>query len=283
MLSTLFRLSVFLFAIASQSLFALQFHNSVETLGKMTEIIAKKEKGAYFRFGDGDLVLSLGEKDAYQNPNPNLQKEMKEAFSLNGPNILKCLPLHCEEFGGLEPGMGPGIHMRPYEDCRFLLILAEPIWNADVEDVYSMSALAHVATNNLPLCLSFLKFLKTSGCTVLVGNEEIPLSIRTLLFGPECQFVPTPSRNSYNEIDRIEKECLEKLAYVNGYKIIVTSMGCSGRILQKRLWNQLDHVFLFDFGSLMDAICGWDTRDWIRLAHFDSQRFVNVLKKELGN
>ena len=58
-------------------------------------------------------------------------------------------------------------------------------------------------------------------------------------------------------------------------------MGCSGRALQKRLWNNLDNVFLFDFGSLMDAICGWPTRQWIDLTHFDTKQFLHLLKNEL--
>ena len=95
--------------------------------------------------------------------------------------------------------------------------------------------------------------------------------------------MPTPAKNSYDEIDRIEEECLVKLAGIDGYKIVVTSMGCSGRALQKRLWNKQDNIFLFDFGSLMDAICGWGTRDWINLTHFDTQEFMKALKKELSN
>jgi hypothetical protein len=105
--------------------------------------------------------------------------------------------------------------------------------------------------------------------------------LRELLFGAQCQYVPTPASNSYSEIDRIESECLAKAEKVGGYKIIVTCMGCSGRALQKRLWHKLDNVFLFDFGSLMDALCGWNTRYWIELVHFNSSDFVRLLEKEL--
>ena len=42
-------------------------------------------------------------------------------------------------------------------------------------------------------------------------------------------------------------------------------MGCSGRVLAKRLYNNVENIFLFDFGSLMDILCGWDTRAWISL------------------
>ena len=58
-------------------------------------------------------------------------------------------------------------------------------------------------------------------------------------------------------------------------------MGCAGRILQKRLWHKLDNVFLFDFGSLIDAICGWKTRAWIKLTHFDSEAFIKKLSQDV--
>ena len=279
---TMFLLSILLLAI-SPPVFALHFQKSVETLNKITEIISKKEKGVYLRFGDGDVVLSVGINDANQLANTPLQEELNEAFALNGPNVLKCLPLHCRELGGYEQGMFEGKHETPFAFCLDLLKMAGPKWNAEFGDVYSMTALAFAATDNLEFCIQFLKFLKQSKCCVFVGNCNIPSSIRELLFGSQCQFVPTPARNSYFEIDRIERECIEKIKNIEGYKVIVTSMGCSGRALQKRLWNQLENVFLFDFGSLMDAICGWNTRDWIPLSRFDAQKFIQILEKELAH
>ncbi len=277
------RVNIFTFVFASLfiKIFAFNFHTSEETLKKITEIISKKEKGVYLRFGDGDVLLANGQDDSYQKNNFCLKHEMREAFALNGPNVLKCLPLGCTEYGGLEEGMFEGNHAAPFEWCANIVSLAAPLWNGEMKDVYSMTALAHTATNHASFCLHFLKFLKESSCTLFVGNAEIPPFIVELLFGHECQCVLAPPRNSYTEIDRIEQECLAKVANVKGYKIIITSMGCSGRALQKRLWNRLDDVFLFDFGSLMDALCGWNTRQWIELVHFNSQEFIHLLEKEL--
>ena len=98
-----------------------------------------------------------------------------------------------------------------------------------------------------------------------------------LLFGPETPHSPTPSNNSYSQIDRIEWETMKAISQNNPYTIVITAMGCSGRILQKRLWYQCSNIFLFDFGSLMDAICGWNTRAWIPLSGFDKDRFKKLL------
>lgn len=259
----------------------LQFHGTHETLNKIISIISHKQKGIYLRFGDGDINLATGCSELMQSVNPRLQKEMQEAFALQGPTVLKTLPLYCKELHGYEAGMFPGNHEAPLEWCLNILNKAKPLWKHTIQDVYSHVALHFAATQYQDMCVQFLKFLKKSNCCLLVGNENIPTHIKELLFGPQCQFVATPAQQSYNEIDRIEKECLEKIGNTSEYKIIITAMGCSGRALQKRLWNKLDNVFLFDFGSLMDALCGWNTRAWIELAQFDSSKFINILTREV--
>ena len=255
----------------------LVFHRTSETLEKITEIIKNKQKGAYLRFGDGDITLALGQGELLQGANIRLKNEMQQALSLNGPTILKTLPLYCRELNGFERGMFPGNHEAPYAWCLDILHKAKPLWGSKITDVYSHAALHFAACENPALAINFLKFLKDSSCCMLIGNKDIPVHIRDLLFGPQCIFVATPPSQSYNEIDRIEQECLQKFPKNNEYKIIVTAMGCSGRALQKRLWYKLENVFLFDFGSLLDALCGWNTRAWIELTKFDEKVFLAQL------
>lgn len=267
----------------AMALFSQNFHKTEETLGKIRELIASEERGVYLRFGDGDAALAQGLEDSNQFADAQLMLEMRKAFGLNGPNVLKCLCLNCKGIG-FEEGMKPGAFEVDYGFCFEMLNAVFPFWGGPIRDVYSMTALAYAATHKQKLCIDFLKFLKRSPCTILVGNANIPQSVKNLLFGKECVFIPTPPKNSYVEIDRIEKECLEEARKREGYQVIVFSMGCSGRPLQRRLWNQLNNVFLFDFGSLMDAVCGWDTRDWIYLNRevFENNRFLDLLYRELG-
>lgn len=253
------------------------FHKTSETLAKIMEIISKGEKGAYLRFGDGDINLATGRDDSYQRSNPRLQAELQQAFALNDLNVLKCLPIQCKELNGWEEGMFPGNHESSYDFSKQILRDASKLWGQKITDVYSPVAIHFAATNNPFECIEFLKFLRRSNCTVLVGNENIPTKIRELLFGAECQFIPTPPQQSYSTIDCIESDCLELLKAVPEYKIVITSMGNSGRALQKRLWYKVDNVFFFDFGSLMDALCGWNTRAWIDLSHFNKDQFIQQL------
>jgi hypothetical protein len=213
----------------------LVFHKSKDTLSTIIGLISNKTKGIYLRFGDGDINLALGQSELLQSHNDNLKQEMQEAFAINGVGVMKTLPLCCKELGGWENGMFPGNHEAPYSWCLNILDKARPLWKVEIQDVYSPVAIHFLATREPKGCIKFLKFLKNSNCCLLVGNRNIPDRIRKLLFGSNCQFVPTPPNQSYQEIDRIEKECLEKIPLTGEYKIIITAMGCSGRVLQKRL------------------------------------------------
>ncbi len=259
----------------------IRFHQTIPTLNKIKEIIENKQKGMYLRFGDGDVNLAEVIYDMYQVPRNDLALEMREAFALNGATILKTLPLYCAELGGLEIGMFPENCETDLPWCTQIITRAQKFWEEPITDVYSHAAIRFASVQYLDVCLDFLSFLKGQNCYLLVGNKNIPQSVRVNLFGHRCKFVPTPTRNSYSEIDRIEKECVDAVVRDHSYKIIIVSMGCSGRVLEKRLWKKLDNVFLFDFGSLMDALCGWPTRDWIENEKNKQaiNKFLEAIKK----
>jgi hypothetical protein len=140
-----------------------------------------------------------------------------------------------------------------------------------------MCSLPHLANVDAEYCIDFLKFLKNSNCFLFVGNENVPCHIQELLWGPSCKHIKTPRRNAFNAIDGIERECCESMQNDGTYKIIVIAMGCSGRVLAKRLWPRFDNVFFFDFGSLLDALCGWNTRGWVSSSHFNANKFLSML------
>jgi len=80
-----------------------------DTIKACKELIANKKRGAYLRFGDGDVNLLDGADDMLQSCSAQLSREIREAFNLQGEGIMKCLPLHSPRFG-IWPGMAPGIH-----------------------------------------------------------------------------------------------------------------------------------------------------------------------------
>ncbi|MCL5875290.1 MAG: hypothetical protein M1114_02350 [Candidatus Dependentiae bacterium] len=259
---------------------SLIFHGTEDTLKTLKTIMENKKSGCYLRFGDGDINLAYGLGELCQPFNAqNIQKEMREAFALNGPTIIKTLPLYCKEFNGLEPYMFPGNHEVSYTQACGMVEKVRFLWGGSMQDIYSPCALAYAATHLPSLAVDFLKFLRSQNCLALVANENIPAHIRELLFGHDCVFIPTPAQDVFSQINRIELDCKKLLSQHNEYRVIVLSMGCSGRILAKRLWQTFDNIFIFDFGSLMDALCGWNSRAWIELTQFNKDQFLAEFSK----
>lgn len=256
----------------------MKYHNSKETIDKIKEFIIQKKSGVYLRFGDGDINLANGINDLYQQKNDHLKTEMIESLSLKGENIIKSLPLNCKEYGGWEEGMYPGNHECSKEWADDLLNKVSKFWGGPFEDIYSSTALHFLSTNNLDYCVDFLNLIKKNKNNILVGNQDIPSEITTKLFGPETKHIKTPTSNSYSSIDDIELQLSETInSYNNEFILIIVAMGCSGRILEKRIIKKYNNIFLFDFGSLLDALCGWNNRAWITLNNFDKNIFLNKI------
>lgn len=254
----------------------IKFHQSKETLNKIREVISKKEKGAYFRFGDGDIRLANNITDLMQDPLPELAEEMREALAINHPNVLKTLPLYCKKYGGLEAGMFPGNHECPEDWCEDIIAKAKPFWGGEIEDTYSHVALSHLACIEPDFAISFLKDIAINK-TYFIGNKDIPFPLLYKIFPKFSSIFWTPPRDSYVTAVEQYDSWIRDMKREEEYLLVVTCMGCSGRAIQKRLYKDLDNVFLFDFGSLMDALCGWNTRAWIELTKFDKEGFLKKL------
>ena len=261
----------------------MKFNKSKETLDKVIEIIESKEKGAYLRFGDGDIVIANGGNSQDQKFSNQLASELKEALGINHKNVLKCIPLYCKKYGGFEEGMFPGNHLSNDEWADKMLEIAKRSWGGPLEDVYSHVALHFTASQNPKYAADFLKRLK-SNCksSIFVGNKNTSDELLKTLFGDDVQFVKTPTEESYNDINRIENE-KAKLG-ITEYTSVITAMGDAGRALQKRIYKKYDNVFLFDFGSflsvLADDVGGKNWRAWIDLSGVksNSSEILNSLK-----
>lgn len=251
------------------------YYSCQETLDEILNMIESNTPGGYFRFGDGDMNLALGLSEMMQSSDPILQSYMRDALSVTDKNILKGLTLHNKEWDTLEPGMFDGNHESPVGWCEDLYNKYRLFVKEDNTKIYSSVALSHLATQNPQYTVNFIKKIR-SKVKYLIGNENIPDNIIRLLFG-DVKFIGTPSTNSFAKFDSIYDNFVKVYDSTDDYSVIVTSMGCSGRAMQKRIWDNYDNVFLFDFGSLMDALCGDDTRAWITLTNFDKDSILKLL------
>ncbi len=244
-----------------------------ETLDQIKNTITNQNKGAYMRFGDGDIYLMVGKEDVLHKPQKKMSQEMKETFKLKTGVLHVGLPIHSDLFG-FEEGMGVGIHK--VEDKDALKYLSVSYKYIDLGKLITSFALHYLAVEDPKKCIDFLIFLKKTR-PIFVGNKNIDKALLQDLFGGDV--IGTPERDSYNEIDRIEKELCDLLdENKNDFKVVVVAMGCPGRILQKRILKKGYNVYLFDFGSLLDAFSGTSTRAWIRLSG-GTEYFQDILNE----
>lgn len=242
------------------------------TIQDIRNTIENKQRGGYLRFGDGDIMLMNGISEMMHDSNPKLTMEMKETFNLNEGVIHKSLAIHSKIFG-FDEGMRKGMHLLGDQDAIIFLFSSYIHFVGSL--IYSPVALHYLSVFNVNDCIDFLNFLKSKK-PIFVGNKEIKELLIEKLFG--SKFIKTPQRNSYSEIDKIESELCEALEKnKHEFKVVVVAMGCAGRILQKRILKKGYNVYLFDFGSLLDAFNGLETRTWIRMSG------VKNLQKILDN
>ena len=251
----------------------IKIKSSLETLKDIQNTITNKQIGAYMRFGDGDIFLMLGKDDMLHQANRKMAKEMKEAMNITKGVLHKGFPFHSQLLG-YEKGMEMDMHL--VSDVDALKFLAATHSFIDIHNVYTSFALHYLATFNQESCVQFLLFLRNTN-PIFVGNNNLAPELLKKLFSET--HIKTPISNSYLEIDRIEKELIKELdKNKNKFQVIVVAMGCPGRILQKRILQKGYNVYLFDFGSLLDAFNNDNTRLWIDLAG-GAENLKNILNK----
>jgi hypothetical protein len=251
----------------------IKIKSSIETLNDIQNSISNKQIGAYMRFGDGDIFLMLGMDDMLHQANNKMAVEMRQAMNLRATNIHKGFPFHSKLFG-YENGMEDDMHLVSDTDALKFIAATYPL--IDIHNIYTSFALHYLSTFNQEACVQFLLFLRSTN-PIFVGNKNLAPELLRKLFSET--HIKTPDNNSYLEIDRIEKELIEELdKKKNEFQVVVVAMGCPGRILQKRILQKGYRVYLFDFGSLLDALNNDNTRLWIDLAG-GTENLKNILKK----
>jgi hypothetical protein len=256
---------------------SVKYFSTKETLNSIQNWIEFEKRGIYMRLGDGDINLALGRGELYQQANPILSQLMGDAIRLEDDGIFKALPLHCSELGTLEDGMFPGNHQCQPDWCENIINSFQQISKKEGEiQLYSAVALCHQAVVDPEYATNFLKVLG-SKVKYFIGNGRIPREVLEIVFNKDVIHIHTPTSNSFSEFDTIYNNFMNSIGNDKDYSVVVTSMGCSGRPMQQRIYNNYENIFLFDFGSLMDALCGDATRAWIELTNFDRGGFLRKL------
>ncbi|MFD1294269.1 GT-D fold domain-containing glycosyltransferase [Lutibacter holmesii] len=254
------------------NLSSIRIINTSQTLDVVENSIVNQQKGVYMRFGDGDVFLMNMKMDSFQNPNLQLAIEMKEAFECKGENVHKCLAIHSERYG-YEEGMFIGNHLVKDKEAQILLMNTFQFFIG--ENIFSPIALHFNASNNIERAKIFLKNLKIH-TKLFIGNKYLKNDVLNKLFG-NVMHIETPEKNAYSEIERIYSEAKNELIKIDSFCVIVIAMGCSGRPLMKRLYNDDYNIYLFDFGSLLDGFNDNMTRTWLKKNKIDYKYLLSDL------
>jgi hypothetical protein len=255
---------------------SVKVQTSVDTLNEIRRIISGHIPGAYFRFGDGEVNALDGLGAIEQAGDKKLAVEMREAFSLTGPGIIKSLMINSRKFG-FEPGMEPGMYLTGDQWADNLLERCYQYFIG--EKIYSHAALPYTAVFEPEAAINFLKFLKSFN-PIFVGNKNTPPEVLRKLFGVSAHVKTEPS-GAYGQIDRLERETLAALKSRNlDYDVVVIAAGPTAKILQKRLLQHSGrNLFIFDFSSLIDALSGRQSRAWMSPGSFTDNSWDKFLEK----
>ena len=246
-----------------------RFVGHYQTLDTVEEYIKSNLPGGYLRFGDGDIYLLNGNDDSFQMGGLQISLEIEEAFKFQSNTVLKSIPAHSKLFG----------YNTKSQDKLSLSNLDSAMYYYRVkryfkdEKIYSAVALHYMYLYDWERCISFLKLIKSKN-PIFIGSSAVNKIVIKTLFGTRNVF--SPIKNAYDQIDRLERETLELIN--KPYEIIVIATGCSGRILQKRLLSKNLNIFIYDFGSLIDALSGISSRSWMNKTNeFSKEEFLKRL------
>lgn len=256
--------------------------NSSKICEKIIQIMTAKEKGVTARFGDGDLYLADGSFDINQQATDGIKKEMIETIGINDSNYMRFLPLVQHQYGGIEPGMTRKDFIMAQRLCENLCRSAQKHWKGPMNQVYNAYYIAYMACYKPQELINFFLTVGTlSDMVIFVGNEKANTHIFRKLWSKTYKHhIKTPEKNAYSVLDDIEKKTIKFLKENSEkYILIIAALGCSGRILGKRLWqSDFTNFFYLDFSSLIDAYDGKVTRRWIRET-FGKSQFKSLLNK----
>ncbi len=264
-------------------------HKSLDTINKIIDIITKNEKGAYLRFGDGEMNHMMGMPSMENKHDTNFDIEMRESICIDDPNYLKGVCLMCDKYGLLEEKMWPGNHEWPeYIADKYFAIMYNIRKNI-LTEYYTFVAFNFYLTTypekSFPL-MKNIRDLCLKNDVIFIGNKTINKNVIELMFGEKYLFIECLSKNSYSDINNIENKLIYSLNINDNYKIVIVCCGATTEALAKRIWktnNIKCNYFMLDFGSIIDALSGNNSRQYLIDTNFNGKMYCERFKKYIDN
>ena len=237
-----------------------QIVSAVDTMQAIVTALREKQRFAYMRFGDGDVLILNGGSDSHQEISKALMKDHRRAFSLHGSDVMKALPLHSKKFGA-DKHMGPGEHMWSDDFASKMLLGAFEFFIGG--KIWSPVAIHYCMVYRPDFAKLFFAEIGAHE-PIFVGGQHNDSPVIEKLLGSRA-IVRTPSKDAYCEIDRIYGE-ITSLAEARNkeFDVIVFSCGMSSRILIDQIHRLGKNLYLFDLGSIVELFRGNSQWLWVK-------------------
>jgi len=224
--------------------------SDAETMDDLSRRFLADEPFCYLRFGDADLFFIEDpsfDRNKRHDPNPEMSRELAEAFALEDPQYL----IGCVAGGKV---------FKRYDAS--LRSIAQTVWRGKTfHSAVSFHSLYAAAPDAWEAWVRAV-FHRPGKRVLLVGGESIcraPLVRRALNV---TATIPLTDRNAYQTLDARTMAKIEK--NVGKYDIIIGALGQATRVLGWRLWSKGLRTQFFDVGSTVDALANRPLRSWIR-------------------
>jgi len=232
-------------------------------------VLKRFEQGKPFyfvRFGDGEFKTLMGENHRNYVYNSSLADELKKSFEINNDNYFISLPINYP----FDEYWAQGVYKRFKIENEIVQVISEKFKH--LKDIYHNPCIIHCTLVRNPEKLKYFldKHIRPKSKMFIGGASK---SDAEKLYGKIDYYIQTPFKHAYEKIDEWWPEVEKNASKVD---LIIPSIGSSSNVVSLRLWNNNIRCYVFDFGSIIDAVGFKTTRGWIRR---QGHKILKVLPK----
>jgi len=258
----------------------IEFINCELTINKIIVDIAESRAGIYLRFGDGDFNLAQNKDDMLAKSNMQLSRDMLNSMSIRDNRVMICIPHHAKELKTVEKLMCPGYHeydMKFVNHCLSVLHFSNPLMP---QKIYTNIALSYCAVET-PEVVTKLHAAIKQHKVIFIGNYKYSEEFLLKLFGNNLIRIFTNDNNAYQQKNKILKELdiIMNEHIKNEYFVIIMAAGCASRAFSGTIYKQYfiskPNFYIFDYGSLLDYLYGFVSREYLKIHPPDRNYILN--------
>ena len=233
-----------------------------KTFKVLNKKLDNRKRFAYLRYGDGRIMMMDGWKGEQSDHfySPKLREELIDSIQIEDEDYM--ISVGCGY--KMEKGMKGSVFGRFTNDDKLQEIVSN---YANQDRFYNFIALHYYSLFKPELLIEFFKKIRERR-VVIAGGEHLRKTAGYF----KAEFVSAPKTDAYKEIEAIYKNIFEKKP-----EVVILGLGMCSAVLQKWIFQEGREVITLDFGSLLDAMLGIQSRGWIVNSPERIRKFIKLL------